>query len=154
MTVAKDYLRADCANCFALCCTALAFERSVDFAFDKPAGEPCRNLLADFGCGIHSRLRDSGMRGSAVYDCFGAGQAVAQGLYGGVSWRDAPETSQEMFAVFPVMRDLHELLWYLTQATGFDPAPELRAALDETERLTRQSPEQILATMPRRTVRQ
>jgi Pentapeptide repeats (8 copies) len=109
-------LRADCANCFGLCCVALQFERSVDFAFDKAAGDPCVNLEDDFRCGIHARLRDSGFKGCTVYDCFGAGQRVAQETYDGVSWRSAPASAADMYAVFPIVRQLHEMLWYLAEA--------------------------------------
>jgi hypothetical protein len=53
-----------------------------------------------------------------------------------------------MFLVFPVMRQLHELLWYLTEALARPAARplhvQLRAALDETERLTRQDAEALL----------
>jgi hypothetical protein len=48
-----------------------------------------------------------------------------------------------MFAVFPIMRQLHELLWYLTEALTLQPArpvhDEVSRALDETERLTHNS---------------
>jgi hypothetical protein len=132
--MASTELTADCANCFALCCVALSFTRSADFAFDKSAGDPCRNLLADFRCGVHPELRDTGMRGCTVFDCGGAGQKVSQHTYGGVSWRDDPASSAEMFAVFAIVRELHELLWYLTEAVEF--APEARALLEETEAMT------------------
>ncbi len=55
-------LQADCANCFALCCVALPFAKSTDFAVNKPAGTPCKNLREDFRCGIHTRLRDQGFQ--------------------------------------------------------------------------------------------
>ncbi|HEU4784906.1 MAG TPA: hypothetical protein VFS83_16330, partial [Ktedonobacterales bacterium] len=71
-------LRADCARCFALCCVAPTFAVSADFAINKRAGKPCPNLHSDFRCGIHTRLREKGFRGCAVYDCFGAGQKVSQ----------------------------------------------------------------------------
>lgn len=142
-------LRADCGSCFGLCCAALPFAAGADFAIDKAAGTPCRNLQADFGCGIHARLRDSGFQGCTVYDCFGAGQRVSQVTFGGRSWREAPESASQMFEVFPVVRQLHELLWYLTEALTFAPArpvhAELRRALDETERLARSGPAEILA---------
>ncbi|MFE6856700.1 pentapeptide repeat-containing protein, partial [Streptomyces sp. NPDC057674] len=109
-------LRGDCANCFGLCCVALPFAKSSDFAVDKAPGEPCRNLQEDFRCGIHTRLRTSGFQGCTVYDCFGAGQQVSQVTFGGVSWREAPETASRMYDVFYVMRQLHELLRYLTEA--------------------------------------
>ncbi|WP_405386002.1 pentapeptide repeat-containing protein [Streptomyces sp. NBC_01102] len=139
-TTEQDGLRADCANCFGLCCVALTLTASADFAIDKDAGEPCRNLLDDFRCGIHTRLRPEGFSGCTVYDCFGAGQKVSQETYGGMDWRRAPGTAQQMFQVFPVMRRLHELLRYLTEALAMPAAEplraELRSARDTTEHLT------------------
>lgn len=129
-------LRADCADCFGLCCVAPAFARSADFAIDKPAGDPCPNLLVDFRCGIHERLRPQGFPGCTVFDCLGAGQKVAQVTYQGRSWRDAPGTATEMFDVFAVMRQLHEILWYLTEAAAKVPADDVTATLEEVEELT------------------
>jgi uncharacterized protein YjbI with pentapeptide repeats len=141
-------LRADCANCFALCCVAPAFAASVDFAIDKDAGRPCPNLRSDFRCGIHADLRDKGFRGCTVYDCFGAGQQVSQHTFGGRDWRADPDTARRMFAVFPIMRDLHELLWYLTEALALPPARSLADRLDRTrreiERLTEGDPDDLL----------
>ncbi|WP_395403795.1 pentapeptide repeat-containing protein [Arthrobacter sp. UC242_113] len=119
----RDELHPDCSNCFALCCTAFGFSRSADFAIDKPAGTPCPNLAADFSCGIHDRLRPRGFRGCTVFDCFGAGQAVSQGLFDGVSWRDKPDSKYAMFPAFKIVRQLHEMLWYLAEAQerAFDP---------------------------------
>jgi uncharacterized protein YjbI with pentapeptide repeats len=133
-------LRADCARCFGLCCVAPAFSASADFAIDKAAGQPCPHLGPDFACGIHRQLRPRGFPGCAVYDCFGAGQKVAQVTFGGQDWRQAPDTARQMFAAFTVMRQLHELLWYLAEALALpDARPlhgELRRALEQTERLT------------------
>ncbi|MCX4792807.1 pentapeptide repeat-containing protein [Streptomyces sp. NBC_01242] len=134
-------LRADCANCFGLCCVALTLTRSADFAINKDAGKPCRNLQKDFRCGIHTDLRTQGFPGCTVYDCFGAGQKVSRETFDGQDWRRAPQTAQQMFQVFPVMRQLHELLWYLTEALSLDAARslhgEIRRGLEETDRLTR-----------------
>src|SRR4051812_42293432 len=137
-------LRSDCTRCVGLCCVALPFARSSDFAFDKPAGDPCRHLAADFGCRIHADLRGRGMPGCTVYECFGAGQHVTQGTYGGHSWADDPALAREMFAVFPVMRHLHELLAYLTEAlvlTTSEPlGVELATIHDEVADLTEAAP--------------
>jgi uncharacterized protein YjbI with pentapeptide repeats len=134
-------LRPDCERCFGLCCVAPAFAASADFAIDKDAGQPCPHLRPDFRCGIHAHLRQRGFPGCAVYDCFGAGQKVAQVTFRGRDWRQGPRTAPRMFGVFAVVRQLHELLWYLTEALTLPAARplhgELRAALDETERLTR-----------------
>ncbi|GAA3409702.1 pentapeptide repeat-containing protein [Paenibacillus hodogayensis] len=145
----RPHLQSDCEACFGLCCAALPFAASVDFAVDKDAGKPCHNLQADFRCGIHLSLRQKGFRGCTVYDCFGAGQKVAQFTYGGRDWRQAPETAKQMFDVFPAMRQLHELLWYLTEALTLQPAhpihDAIREALDETEAMTRLDPDSILS---------
>ncbi|RST00313.1 pentapeptide repeat-containing protein [Streptomyces sp. WAC05374] len=146
-TAPADALRGDCANCFGLCCVALPFSASADFPVDKPAGTPCGNLAADFRCGIHERLRGEGYSGCTVYDCFGAGQKVSQVTFGGRDWRADREAGRRMFAVFPVVRQLHELLWYLTEALAVKPARslhgELRRVLGETERLTLLSPDEL-----------
>jgi uncharacterized protein YjbI with pentapeptide repeats len=121
---------------------ALTLTASADFAIDKPAGEPCPNLKHDFRCGIHARLRDGGFPGCTVYDCFGAGQKVTQVTFGGRDWRQAVDSGAQMFEVFAVVRLLHELLWYLTEALELAPSldGELRRALAGTERLTLNSP--------------
>ena len=141
-------LRADCERCFGLCCVAPAFAASADFAIDKAAGQPCPHLRSDFRCGIHTRLRQRGFPGCAVYDCFGAGQKVAQVTFGGQDWRQAPHTATRMFGTFAIMRHLHELLWYLTEALTLTPARplhgDLARALDEIERLTRHGPDALV----------
>jgi uncharacterized protein YjbI with pentapeptide repeats len=142
-------LAADCANCFGLCCVVPAFSVSADFAIDKAPGVACPNLAADFRCSIHPRLRQEGFAGCTVYDCFGAGQQVSQVTFGGQDWQRAPETAQQMYEVFPIVRALHELLWYLTEALTLPAAGrihgELRIGFDETERLANGSPDALLS---------
>ncbi|QDY78993.1 pentapeptide repeat-containing protein [Streptomyces qinzhouensis] len=142
-----DALRADCASCFGLCCVALPFIASADFARNKAAGEACGNLAPDFRCGIHARLRTSGYQGCTVYDCFGAGQQVSQETFGGSDWRQAPDTAGAMFDAFPVVRHLRELLWYLTDALSQEAArplhKKLRARFAEVEGLTRLDPARL-----------
>jgi len=145
-------LRADCEHCFGLCCVVPTFSVSADFAIDKPAGQPCLHLRSDFRCSIHNDLRTRGFPGCAVYDCFGAGQQVAQVTFGGQDWQRSPEVAEEMFAAFGIMRDLHELLWYLTEALTMAPAHELhgdlRRALHEIKRLTYGAPKTLAAVEP------
>ncbi|ASW55103.1 pentapeptide repeat-containing protein [Plantactinospora sp. KBS50] len=146
----QDALRADCARCFGLCCVAPAFAASAEFALDKPAGHACPNLRADFRCGIHADLRRRGFAGCTVFDCFGAGQRVSRVTYGGRDWRGHPETAGQMFRVFAVQRQLHELLAYLSAARALPAArprhADLDAALAELYRLVDADPETILAT--------
>ena len=138
--MALELLRADCSRCVGLCCVALSFTVSADFAIDKPSGQPCPNLQEDFRCGVHQTLRQKGFRGCTSYDCFGAGQQVSQVTYGGRDWRQSPETATQMFDAFAVMRQLHELLWYLTEALELPAAQamqdELSHVLHTTEALT------------------
>ncbi|MFK0289350.1 pentapeptide repeat-containing protein [Streptomyces sp. NPDC090442] len=142
-------LLSDCGSCFGLCCVALPFARSADFALDKEAGRPCPNLATDFRCGIHRDLRQRGFSGCTVFECFGAGQKVSQVTFEGRDWRSAPEAARPMFDAFAVMRQLHELLWYLTEAVALPAAhpvrEELRSALEKTERLTLGTAEELAA---------
>ncbi|RKN37815.1 pentapeptide repeat-containing protein [Micromonospora endolithica] len=146
---AAGELRADCSRCAGLCCVAPAFAASADFAVDKPAGRPCPNLRPDSRCGIHPELRDRGFPGCTVFDCFGAGQRVVRVTFGGRDWRDDPATGQAMFDSFAVVRPLHELLWYLTEALALHPPAPLRAdlaaALAETDLLAGGDPETLRA---------
>ncbi len=141
-------LVADCERCTGLCCVAPAFSVSADFGFDKPAGRPCRHLLPAFHCDIHARLRSDGMRGCAVYDCFGAGQRVSQVTFAGADWRTTPHLAGQMFEAFAVMRQLHELLWYLTAALAMPTSSalryEARLARDTIEELTQRDADSLL----------
>ena len=123
----RPSLRADCERCFGLCCVAPAFSASADFAISKDAGHPCPNLQPDFRCGIHARLRQRGFPGCAVYDCFGAGQKVAQVTFGGQDWRRSPGIAEQMFRGFTIMRQLHELLWHLGEALTLPAARYIRS---------------------------
>lgn len=149
VTAGGRSLRADCAQCSALCCVAPAFAASADFAISKPAGQPCPNLMAEFGCSIHDRLLQRGFPGCTAYDCFGAGQQVTQVTFGGSDWRSAPQLSGQMFAVFAVMRRLHELLWHLGEAQALTAAgpvrAELAAAAAAIERLASGTPAELRA---------
>lgn len=143
-------LRADCSRCFALCCVALPFTASADFARDKAAGTPCPHLGGDHRCGIHDRLRPEGFTGCTVYDCFGAGQKVSQVTFGGRDWRTGGRAhARQMFDVFPVVRQLHELLHYLGEALALPAArpvhAELRRARERVERLSLGTPKELAA---------
>ncbi len=143
---ARLRLRADCSRCAGLCCVAPAFAASADFAIDKPAGVPCPELRADFGCGIHARLRERGFPGCEVFDCFGAGQQVTQVLFGGRTWRDDPGIAAGQFAALGVVRQLHEMLWHLAEA-----ATRTTPLQGEARALTRRI--EALASAPSQEVR-
>lgn len=138
--------RSDCSRCAGLCCVALSFTRSADFPEDKAAGDPCRHLGDDFGCGIHDRLRDRGYAGCTVFECFGAGQQVTEVTFGGTDWRAEPASRREMFDVFGVMRQLHEMLALLEEAASRGTAADLADVTGLVSAATAGTPEQVLTT--------
>ncbi|TWT25854.1 pentapeptide repeat-containing protein [Planomicrobium sp. CPCC 101110] len=141
-------LKADCSQCFGLCCTALNLMASSDFAINKPAGVPCPNLQDDFRCQIHSELRETGFKGCTVFDCLGAGQIIAQSTFGGQSWRTKPENAEKMFMAFPVMEQLFEMIAFVAEALSYKLSPylkqELTNQLDLLQRLTKLSADELL----------
>ncbi len=141
-------LRADCDRCFALCCVAPTFARSSEFAIDKPAGTPCPHLGDDHRCTIHDRLRDEGFAGCTAYDCFGAGQRLAQVTFGGRDWRTHDDVAAPIMAALPILRALHELLWYLGDAlarpTSEPLAATLGSARDQVEEAAASPADRIL----------
>jgi hypothetical protein len=84
-----------------------------------------------------------------VFDCFGAGQQLTQVTFGGRSWRESPELAAAQFAVLPVLRQLHEVVWYLAEALALPAArplhDELGTARDRTEALTSGTPDELAA---------
>jgi len=148
LTYKKARLSVDCSSCFGLCCVALYFSTLDGFPTDKKVGVPCPNLQIDNKCRVHSELSELGYKGCLAFDCFGAGQKISQLTYKGLDWRVDLETANEMFDVFLVMRQLHELLWYLSDALSLPSTlllhPELSLLIEETEKLTRGRPEEII----------
>jgi hypothetical protein len=67
---------------------------------------------------------------------------VSQTVFRGNDWRTGER--QKMFAVFPVVRQLHELLWYLAEARRLDPHGDLDDAYAEVDRHTVADPDEIL----------
>ncbi|WP_422124466.1 pentapeptide repeat-containing protein [Planococcus sp. X10-3] len=141
-------LKADCSQCFGLCCTALNLIASNDFAINKPAGVPCPNLQEDFRCSIHSKLRETGFKGCTVFDCLGAGQMIAQSTFGGQSWQKNPENAEKMFKAFPVMEQLFEMVAFVAEALSYETTPllqqELTKHLEALQRLTTLSADELL----------
>lgn len=133
-----ERLKADCAQCAGLCCAALPFTRSADFPMDKPAGQRCGNLTARHRCSIHTELRERGFTGCSVFDCFGAGQRVTA--------RDGAAHGPQLFAVFRVTRQLHELLWLLTEAGTAAGCTETAALVAELDALIDGDTDTLLAT--------
>lgn len=142
-------LQSDCEHCFGLCCVALPYAKSADFAFNKDGGVPCRNLGQDNRCGIHEHLREKGFNGCVTYECFGAGQHVSQHIYEGIDWRGNAERAKQMFEVLPIVQQLHEMLYYLDQSLNLEEAlsihEELRELYESTLELTKLHPEQLLS---------
>lgn len=123
-------LRADCARCAALCCIALAFDRSSLFAIDKPAGQPCPNLNGCGRCSIHADRAHQGYRGCIDFDCFGAGQRVTQQFFDGLSWIDRPSLTVPMSRAFLAALRAHQCLVLLDRARKLDLSSSDRQRAD------------------------
>ena len=138
----------DCQNCFGLCCVALPFEASSDFACNKDGGRPCQHLQSEYRCGIHSELRNKGYRGCTVFECLGAGQKVSQQTFKGMDWRDNPNIANQMFLALPIMQQLHEMLLYLSEILSYDKTSSLhkdvQVLINKTEELTSLEIESLL----------
>lgn len=141
-------LRPDCEKCFGLCCVALYFSPSEGFPIDKDVGQPCPNLKPDFRCSVYKSLPERGLKGCIAFDCFGAGQKVSQVSFAGCDWVKLPESANVMFGVFNIMRQLHELIWYLTEALTLHSAhsihSELSSMLEKTEKITYLSSDSLM----------
>jgi hypothetical protein len=109
---------------------APAFDRSDEFAVDKPACAPCPNLDTDDSCKIHHRLERAGFHGCVIYDCLGAGQRVVQELFPGRSWRQEPELLPEMWQALTALRGVHELILLLATAAKAPLPDEARRKLE------------------------
>lgn len=131
--VSLPELKANCAQCAALCCVAPAFDRSSRFAIDKPAATPCPNLKLDHSCGIHARLNERGFGGCVQFDCLGAGQYVVQHIFKGQSWRDHPALAPRMFEAFRVMRRVYEALELLQLARDLPLSTQQAATLRDLQ---------------------
>ena len=143
-----EELKIDCKKCFGLCCVALYFSASDGFPIDKESGKPCINLQLDFKCSVHNSLMKRGFKGCTAYDCFGSGQKVAQVTYKGIDWMQSSELTNQMSEVFLIMRQLHEMLWYLKEASVLNISDTIKSKIDliieETEKITNMGPEQII----------
>ncbi|AJH19604.1 pentapeptide repeats family protein [Bacillus mycoides] len=115
---------------------------------NKDGGKPCTNLQSDYKCSIHRDLRGKGYKGCTVFECFGAGQKISQVTFKGIDWRTDAEHAREMYDAFPVMHQLHEMLWYLKEAILLKATQtihkELKEAIEETERLSNLSSDELM----------
>jgi hypothetical protein len=83
-----------------------------------------------------------------VFDCFGAGQRLTQVTFGGRTWREDRALAAQQFAVLPVLRQLHECLWHLTEALELPAGAlhdEVRTTLAATERMAGGTPDELTA---------
>lgn len=121
--MATDF-SADCGSCFALCCTALSFQRGSQFGHDKLAGQPCHYLADDFRCRIHSRREELGYDGCEAFDCLGAGQR-ASAIFAGENWRRDPAIARRLYASFSLLLRIQEMRRALETAAELDLRPAL-----------------------------
>lgn len=138
----RDKLKIDCNACSGLCCVALYCSKTDGFPANKEAGTPCRHLESNYRCNIHSKLLEKNYKGCITYDCFGAGQKTTQ-LFEGVSWKENSKQKDNIFDIFLILFQLHQMLWYLIEASTLTSDKELLIRIEilitEYERMLLQS---------------
>lgn len=122
-------LKIECEKCSGLCCVALYCMKTDGFPENKEAGIPCKCLMPDFRCTIHSKLSEKNMRGCLAYDCFGAGQKVTQDCFPNINWKTHPEKANEIFEVFLIVFQLHQMQWYLLESLTLISAQPLKSSI-------------------------
>lgn len=141
--------KIDCQSCCGLCCTALYCSKAEGFPADKEAGVPCRNLMPDFRCKVHTMLEKQKLKGCMAYDCLGAGQIVTQAIFKGSNWKTSPESAKQIFEVFLIVHELQQMKWYLTEASMITctegSQDEIKALISENKKITSLPPKEILA---------
>ncbi len=115
----QQTFKAECENCFGLCCVALSFERGPQFGHDKLAGQPCQYLASDFRCRIHAQREDLGYDGCEAFDCLGAGQR-ASALFAGQNWRQDRSVARRLYANFSTLMRLQEMRQALSTAAELE----------------------------------
>jgi uncharacterized protein YjbI with pentapeptide repeats len=124
-------LRIDCSNCSGLCCVALCFSKIDGFPSNKAAGVPCNHLMSDYKCNIYAKLSSMEMKGCTIYDCLGAGQKVSKKIFLDTDWRKNPEIAKDIFQVFLIISQLHQIQWYLLQGISISKDKKLITLIDE-----------------------
>lgn len=137
-------LRIDCAKCSGLCCVALYCSKTDGFPENKEDGVPCKHLQSNFQCDRHAQLVKKNMKGCLIYECVGAGQKVTKMYAESGNWKTNPKQSKEIYEVFLIVHQLHQMLWYLAQALGVTTddklANEIGLLIQENEQITSQGP--------------
>ena len=105
-------------------------------------------MMFDFQCEIHKRLAELNLKGCLTYDCFGAGQKVTQSVYQNIDWQKNPDRADEIFKVFIIVTKLHQILWYLIQASTICDDSDLMSVfnqlIEENKKMTNMTPQEIL----------
>lgn len=116
-------LTRDCTRCAALCCVAYPFDGTGGFGLEKQTDQPCPHLETSLRCAIHASLTARGFDGCARYECYGAGQRVTAELFGGQTWREAPDVLAQMTEALRRLQPIHADLRTLQSALAL-PLPE------------------------------
>lgn len=124
-------LNIDCKNCSGLCCVSLYCAKTDGFPANKEAGTPCLYLDSDFSCTIHTKLSEKNYKGCIAYDCFGAGQRTTELCLSKGSWKTNPSHADITFQTFMIVFQLHQMLWYLIEASTLSKEILLKSAIDE-----------------------
>ena len=124
---------------------ALALINNDDFETDLKSKEESEYIKIN---SFIDNWINENMRGCLAYDCFGAGQKVTQYCYPDVTWKTHPEKANEIFKVFLIIFQLHQMEWYLLESLSLIKDKQLQAKIEtlisENEQITYQYSDEIL----------
>ncbi|MBW7572769.1 pentapeptide repeat-containing protein [Caproiciproducens faecalis] len=109
---------------------ALYCAKTDGFPADKGSGTPCKYLMPDFRCKIHSELKSRKMSGCLAYECLGAGQKTTQMYCPDHDWKANPAQAENIFQTFTIVFHLHQILWYLIEAFSLTSDEKTAAAIE------------------------
>lgn len=126
-----DKFHINCYKCDGYCCVGLYFSKMDGFPKDKPAKVPCQYLKKDSLCKIHDELSSRHLKGCLGYDCMGAGQRLKQ-FVSPLHWYK----HQEILDAFLTLFQIHQHLFYLTEASTLIDNPKINDLIQKVETLT------------------
>lgn len=69
------------------------------------------------------------MHGCIEYTCYGAGQRLCTRVLPGVDWLSQPDRSSDLFDTYFKLKELHEVMWFLSQMADLCPDPDLKVKI-------------------------
>ncbi len=140
-------LSADCQHCFGLCCVALPYAKSADFAFDKDGARLAATYNQTINVLYIKTSEKKGFEAVLLMNALAPARRYLKLLMRERIGKTTPK-QQARCLTFSYYAAMHEMLWYIHEALSIETAKpihrELRACFDKIDKLTRLSKENLL----------